>query len=235
MTEKIPGGYYLKARIITKKPISKAPPHIREIWDYCLREANHKDQTYGQYTVKRGQLFRTYKDILDGLSWFVGWRKMTYNENHMKTAMVYLRKHLMITTKKQLGGVLITVINYDTYQTAKNYEATSETTTKEPTKPPKNQPSPPDNNKNDKKKEKNNTITKPESVTDQTWSDFLKHRKDKKAPITKTVINTFLKESKKAGMSLEDALIESISRGWRGFKAEWVNKNQSGSGNYDYL
>lgn len=71
-----------------------------------------------------------------------------------------------------------------------------------------------------------NTLNKPEKVTDQTWNDFLAHRKSKKASVTQTVINTFLKESVLAGMSLEDAFIESITRGWRGFKAEWV-KNKT--------
>lgn len=65
---------------------------------------------------------------------------------------------------------------------------------------------------------------KPENVSDQTWSDFLTHRKIKKTTTTQTVINTFSKQAKLAGMSLEEALIESISRGWVGFKAEWMNK-----------
>lgn len=68
---------------------------------------------------------------------------------------------------------------------------------------------------------------KPENVSDQTWNDFLTHRKSKKAPVTQTVINTFSKEAELAGMSLEEAFIESSSRGWTGFKAEWVkNKTQ---------
>lgn len=66
------------------------------------------------------------------------------------------------------------------------------------------------------------TINKPEKVTDQTWNDFLNHRKNKKAPITQTVINSFLKESNLACMPLEDTLIETMTRGWTGFKAEWV-------------
>jgi len=78
-----------------------------------------------------------------------------------------------------------------------------------------------DPNPNPKKK---TTIPKPENVTDQTWSDFLIHRKTLKASITQTVINSFSKQAELAGISLEDALIESVSRGWRGFKAEWYKK-----------
>lgn len=65
-------------------------------------------------------------------------------------------------------------------------------------------------------------ILKPENVSDQTWKDFLIHRKSKKASVTQTVINNFTKQAELAEMSLESALIESISRGWSGFKAEWM-------------
>ncbi len=68
-------------------------------------------------------------------------------------------------------------------------------------------------------------IIKNENITDQTWGDFLTHRKSKKAPVTLTIINTFLKESKLANMSLEEALIESINRNWIGFRAKWMENN----------
>ncbi len=77
---------------------------------------------------------------------------------------------------------------------------------------------------------KKTIIDKPENVTDQTWSDFLDHRKEKKATVSQTVINTFAKQAELAGMSLEEAMIESMHRGWRGFKAEWMkNKNNQNS------
>ena len=158
----IKGGYYLKARIIQEKKISKAPPHIREVWDYLLREANHKDNKYGPYTVKRGQLFRTYQEIRDGLCWYAGWRKMMYSENQMKASMNFLRTHRCITTTKQPGGTLITILNYSYYQDPKNYEATNETTN-ENTKPqPTKTPTPTVITMNDKErknvKERNKDI-----------------------------------------------------------------------------
>lgn len=76
------------------------------------------------------------------------------------------------------------------------------------------------------KESKKTIINKPEKVTDQTWNDFINHRKNKKAPITQTVINSFSKESSLAGITLEDALIETMTRGWTGFKADWI-KNKS--------
>lgn len=151
----IPKGYYLKARVIQHSAISTAPPHIREIWDYLLREANHSDNKYSGFEVKRGQLFRTYKDIREALHWQVGYRKMMYSENHTKKAMKFLREHLMIATTKELGGVLITVLNYAKYQDPKNYERTNESTYERTiAEPMRNQPLP-DNNKNERIKELN--------------------------------------------------------------------------------
>lgn len=67
-------------------------------------------------------------------------------------------------------------------------------------------------------------IEKPDSVSDQTWEDFLGHRKSKKAPLTVTALKRIIVEVEKSGWKLEDALCESIARGWTGFKAEWVSK-----------
>lgn len=107
----------------------RQPPHVREIWDYILMNANHADSVLtGGRKIKRGQLFRRHKRIIDDLSWHVGWRKESYNENHVKKAMKFLRESLMIDTMKEPGGVLITVLNYDKYQNPKNYERTDERT-----------------------------------------------------------------------------------------------------------
>jgi len=136
MPERIPGGYYIKARVIKNKKIHFMPPHVREIWDYCLREANYSDSTYGPYTVKRGQLFRDYSEIREDLCWFVGYRKMMYDENQTKKAMKALRDHDMILTKREPGGVLITVLNYDFYQDPNSYERTDESTSEGTAKAP---------------------------------------------------------------------------------------------------
>lgn len=63
---------------------------------------------------------------------------------------------------------------------------------------------------------------KPEGVSDQTWNDFLAHRKAKRAPVTETVLAGIKREAEIAGWSLEAALVETVSRGWQAFKAAWV-------------
>lgn len=142
----IKGGYYIKARCIQESEIAHAPPHAREIWDWILLQANHKDTA----TCKRGQCIRTYKDIQEGLSWFIGYRKMKYKKHQCENALKWLRKATMITTTKTTRGIVITVCNYDKFQDPKNYECYTKADTKATIKL-----QPPDTiNKNDKK-EKN--------------------------------------------------------------------------------
>jgi len=154
----IKGGYYLKARCVQTSEVNFAPPVVRELWDYLLRNANYADKRYNGFKIKRGQLFRSYKEIIDDLSWKVGWRKMHYSENQMKKAMKFLRSTSMITTTKELGGVLITVLNYDYFQDQKNYdntcEGTSESTNEGTIEEPLRNQTIPDNNKERKRKNK---------------------------------------------------------------------------------
>ena len=76
----------------------------------------------------------------------------------------------------------------------------SSDTTSKPIKP-KPDPKP--------KKDKKTIISKPENVSDQTWKDFLTHRKSKKATVTQTAIKTFAKDAELEGMSLEDVFKEA--------------------------
>ena len=153
---KINGGYYIKARCIKNSAVYKAPPYVREIWDYLLREANHADKKYNGYIITRGQLFRSYKEIRNDLSWKVGYRTERYNENQMKMGMRYLMKQLMITLTKQPRGNIITICNYDLFQNPKNYEATSEATNEATNGQPMGNQGVPSINKNEKKKEVKN-------------------------------------------------------------------------------
>ena len=73
---------------------------------------------------------------------------------------------------------------------------------------------------------------RPSDVSISIWEDFVKHRKAKKAPITETALKNIVTEATKANWKLDDALTEICSRGWTGFKAEWVSNKLNESG-YD--
>lgn len=69
------------------------------------------------------------------------------------------------------------------------------------------------------------TIT-PEGVSKEVFNDYLKLRKGLKAPVTETAIKGLAKEANKANMTLEQVMVICCQNGWRGFKAEWMNKVQ---------
>lgn len=73
------------------------------------------------------------------------------------------------------------------------------------------------------------SVDAPDDVSSEVWSDFVKHRKTKKAQITNLVIQGIRREADKAGWSLEDALREVVVRNWQSFKADWINKAPSPS------
>jgi len=122
----ITGGYYIKARKIQESDIAFAPPHVREIWELLIKDANHADN--GNF--KRGDCFKSLRDIQDDLKWFVGYRKETYSKSKCEMAMNWLRKRDMITTAKTTRGMIITICNYGVYQNPKNYESNNEKSTK---------------------------------------------------------------------------------------------------------
>lgn len=67
-------------------------------------------------------------------------------------------------------------------------------------------------------------------VSSQVAADFMALRQKLRAPVTKTAVAGILRESEKAGMTLEASLAMCCERGWRGFKAEWVNGNAAPNG-----
>ena len=80
----------------------------------------------------------------------------------------------------------------------------------------------------DKEVDKKNTkqLPPPQGVSSSVWSDFLHHRKTKKAAVTQTAIDGIAREAVKAGITLNDSLAMCCERGWVGFKAEWLAEKQ---------
>lgn len=81
------------------------------------------------------------------------------------------------------------------------------------------------------KKEKNKGVSVQMLVDDyrlpeQLAEDWMIVRAGKKArDLTKTAMNSVIKEAEKANLSLERAITIAIERNWIGFKAEWLQVN----------
>lgn len=71
-------------------------------------------------------------------------------------------------------------------------------------------------------RQKKNALACPDDVEAGQWSDWLALRKAKRAPVSATALDGIRREAAAAGMTLQAALAECCSRGWTGFKAEWV-------------
>lgn len=75
-------------------------------------------------------------------------------------------------------------------------------------------------------KPRTQAIDRPAYVSETAWKDWMAVRKEKRAgPITRTVMNAVIRESEKAGISVEDAIVICAERGWQGFKAEWIDRD----------
>ena len=118
----IPGGYYLKARVIQESDVAHAAPAVREIWDLLISRANHKPKKVGGIFIERGQRLCNYVYIRDALMWRCGGSERRYSKHQVKRALRWLKDRGMITTSKAPGGLLVTISNYEYYQNHKNYE-----------------------------------------------------------------------------------------------------------------
>ena len=120
--ESLNKGYVMLPRAIYDGPIGHASPCAREMYNFFLSQANHQTINTGGTTFHRGELFTSYKEIIEALHWRVGYRKVSYSKDQCEAAMKTLVKTQMITTRKTTRGLVITVCNYDHWQTASNYE-----------------------------------------------------------------------------------------------------------------
>ena len=86
---------------------------------------------------------------------------------------------------------------------------------------------------NNHSNKQNTKIERPADVEVQVWDDFLSHRKKQRADLTLTALNRIKSQADKAGLSLNEVLSEMVARGWRGFQAEWMEKDKKkSSGSY---
>lgn len=129
----IDGGYILIARKIVDSEIFDKPPLYSKVWLYLLSRAQHKD--YKQ--LKRGQLWTSIPEIQAACSWKVGYRVEKPTKKEVFGVLNWLRKPseevcegnttgTMIETTKGTQGMLVTISNYDFYQSPKNYEGNGE-------------------------------------------------------------------------------------------------------------
>jgi hypothetical protein len=121
-------------------------------------------------------------------------------------------------------NTIITICNYDRYQDEESDDSTTDETSdghqigqqtdiKQDTKK---------KNKEERRRNNNITLAKPDDLTAEVWTDFLTLRKAKKAPVTETALKGIRTEAAKAGIDFQNAIEIMVTRGWTGFKADWI-------------
>lgn len=123
----IEGGYVLQPRCFDRSDASHFPPVTRELWFYLLRNANFSNRD----STDRGEVLITLNQVMDALCWHVGYRKETYSKPQLTKSLRRLREGNMIATRKTTRGIVVTICNYDHYQTPGNYVGNDEGMAKE--------------------------------------------------------------------------------------------------------
>lgn len=115
----IPGGYILLARKMVDSEIMNKPPHFLKLWIWMLSKAFWKD---GE-SLKRGQLHTTISEMQDVGRYLRGGKMVgRLTEDQVRAAYGYLVKSEAISATKTTRGLIVSIINFDSYQSAHNYE-----------------------------------------------------------------------------------------------------------------
>ncbi|MFZ2770075.1 MAG: hypothetical protein WAZ50_03040 [Minisyncoccia bacterium] len=122
----IPGGYILLARKLLESELMNKPPHFLKLWVWMLSKAFWRDG----YELKRGQLLTNIGEMQDVGRYKKGNQMVgRLTEDQVRSAYGYFAKTNMVSIAKPTRGMLITIINFDSYQTASNYETHTEAKT----------------------------------------------------------------------------------------------------------
>lgn len=139
----------------------------------------------------------------------VGWAD--YNDDESWVLLVNFDRHNGETAKKR-------ALKNKRQSKWRNKPSTEEST-KEYTKA-----STKSSTREEKRREDNKYIP---PIPKELLNDFLKVRKAKRAgELTETAFNAIVNEAKKANITVNQAIETCCLRGWVGFKAEWINKNE---------
>jgi len=129
----IPGGYILLSRRLMDSGIMHKPPEHLKVWIYLLSKAYHAPKN----NLQRGQGFTSIPELIEMLSYKIGYRLEKPTKKKVWGIIEWLRNpnevdfegnmiEPMIETTKVTHGFIYTIVKYEHYQDAKNYESNNE-------------------------------------------------------------------------------------------------------------
>jgi hypothetical protein len=219
-------GFIKLYRKLLENPIMKQP-ELLQLWIYCLLKANHEPDKIifnnSEIIIARGQFltgrFILAKDLKQN-------PKSTYNRLRL------LKKLDFLDIKTSNKYSIVTIVNYDLYQTAviiKDNKMDNQRTTKGQQTGHKQE-----DIKNDKNDKKVLNTYSDSLELDTAINDFLEMRKLIKAPMTSRAIKNLLIELDKLDKTVEGKIAilnQSINRSWKGVFPLKTNQQQNESGN----
>jgi hypothetical protein len=122
MPETIKGGFILLDRKLLKSGIMEKPPLYFKVWVWMLMQARYKNDG----NLKRGQFFTSYQKMCDAMAYKVGYRTKRPTKKELRGITKFLTKARRVVTMKVTHGMVITILDYDYYQSSKNYEGHNE-------------------------------------------------------------------------------------------------------------
>ena len=117
MTNNKKKGYVLLWRSLFDNPLfdDGQPYDKRSAWCELIAMANHKSNTVeyngGTIDIKRGQRLTSIRKLAKSWNW---------SENRVRRYLSLLERHNMIETNRTKGGTIITIVNYNTYNTLRH-------------------------------------------------------------------------------------------------------------------
>lgn len=175
--------------------------NVVALFIHLLLMANYKETQFKGFKLNPGDLVASLLSLS---------KKTGLSVQQIRTCLSKLKSTNEITIETNMQFSIISITKWDEYQC--DQQTIQQTDNKRSTQ----------SKEYKEYKEYKYIYPQPIDVSETTWADFQKLRKEKKAPITETAMNGIRREAEKAGWTLEQALVEVCQRNWQGFKAEWV-------------
>lgn len=118
----IPGGCVLLARKMLDSDLMNQSPLVVKLWVWLLLKANWKDREQ----LKRGQLVTTIAEMQEAMSNYSGWRKISPTPDQIRSAYGALAHTARVTVRRTTRGMVVSVLNYDTFQDISAYVSHTE-------------------------------------------------------------------------------------------------------------
>ena len=216
-------------------------PKTLAIFVYFLLSARHNEGSWRGINLKAGELITSRESISNATGLSV---------QEVRTAMGKLVTTGEITTKATTKYTIVTINNYESYQSVESDNQPTEKPTRKQTSNKETTNEQPTNNHKQECNTTNNVSTtrnigetpniplKGFSIKDRLISDgvpegvvdaYMKVRKTKKAPDTEVAYKGLIREAEKAGLPISAVIQECVERNWVGFKAEWIKKTPAKS------